>query len=159
MRKNCSSYHMKWLNSKANTPTGVYTKTDDYGTQRLARAAQLHSSIYFHSSKRWQPPTKCLQSSPMHPDCHSEALQPTKSNTVSSAKRLTPHLQDPRGAASQHPGGKGGGLRAGFRGTGGSGDSSQTTLCCGFNGCFVQLGLITPATLKDVTVIQQSSDK
>lgn len=30
------SYHMQWLESKANTPTGVRTKTDDYATQGLA---------------------------------------------------------------------------------------------------------------------------
>ncbi|CAB1455754.1 unnamed protein product [Pleuronectes platessa] len=34
--KNPRSYHMRWLESKANTPTGVYTKTDDYRTQGLA---------------------------------------------------------------------------------------------------------------------------
>lgn len=34
-KKSCS-YHMRWLKSKANTPTGVYTKTDDYRTQGLA---------------------------------------------------------------------------------------------------------------------------
>lgn len=29
-------YHMRWLKSKANTPTGVHTKTDDYRTAGLA---------------------------------------------------------------------------------------------------------------------------
>lgn len=29
-------YHMRWQMSKANTPTGVYTKTDDYRTRGLA---------------------------------------------------------------------------------------------------------------------------
>lgn len=37
-KKPCS-YHMRWLKSKANTPTGVYTKTDDYRTQGLASTA------------------------------------------------------------------------------------------------------------------------
>lgn len=35
--KNSRSYHMRWLKSKANTHTSVYTKTDDYRTQGLAR--------------------------------------------------------------------------------------------------------------------------
>lgn len=34
-KKSCS-YHMRWLRSKANTPTGVCTKTDDYRTRGLA---------------------------------------------------------------------------------------------------------------------------
>lgn len=35
-KKKSPYYHMRWLKSKANTPTGVHTKTDDYRTAGLA---------------------------------------------------------------------------------------------------------------------------